>query len=240
MMGKKVFHIETIGDVEFEKTNRSANIRITIKPNHGIRVTFPHYVSLTNAFRFVEEKSDWIRKSVERIKTYEQKNTLFIPGVTFKMNLYRIDFVKSLSEPFKVYVGKGMIRITYGSDEQLISDACQQVIRKGIVHALKMEAQSILPGRVSALALQHGLRYGEIRVKNLKSRWGSCSSTNNINLNLHLVRLPNYLMDYVILHELAHTIHKNHSQKFWMYLDKLSGNAKTFAKEMKNYRTQIF
>jgi predicted metal-dependent hydrolase len=103
-----------------------------------------------------------------------------------------------------------------------------------------MEARSILPDRVRALALQHGLKCGEIRVKNLKSRWGSCSSTNNINLNIHLVRLLHHLRDYVILHKLAHTVYKNHGQTFWMFLEKLSGNAKGMAKEMKNYRTQIF
>src|SRR5208337_1883241 len=118
-MGKKVFYFETIGNVEFEKTTRSPNIRITIKPNHSIRVTFPNHVPLTHAFRFVEEKSDWIRKSVERIKTHEQKNTLFIPGVAFQMNQHQLEFIKTPSEPFKVYVGRGLIKVMYSSDEQL-------------------------------------------------------------------------------------------------------------------------
>ncbi len=236
----KVYYFKTIGDVEFEKTKRSTNIRITIKPHQGVKVTFPYHVSLTNAFRFVEEKSDWIRKNLERIKTYEPKNTLFLPGIEFKTNEHQLVFIKQPSEEFKIRVGNGLIKVMYSNEQQLVSDTKQQLIRKAINHALKIEAGKILPARVDYLAKKHGLGYSEIRLKNLKSRWGSCSSRNNINLNIHLVRLPCYLMDYVILHELAHTIYKNHGKQFWFFLDKLSGNAKELAREMRNYRTQIY
>ena len=90
------------------------------------------------------------------------------------------------------------------------------------------------------LAEKYGLSFADLRVKNLKTRWGSCSSVNNINLNIHLMRLPEHLIDYVILHELAHTIHKNHGKGFWQTLDKFSGNARLLAKEMRQYRTVTY
>ena len=65
-------------------------------------------------------------------------------------------------------------------------------------------------------------------------------TNNNINLNIHLMRLPNHLIDYVILHELVHTKIKNHSRDFWNMLDLVTGNAKKLDKELKNYRTKIY
>ena len=77
-------------------------------------------------------------------------------------------------------------------------------------------------------------------MRNSKTRWGSCSYENNINLNLHLMRLPNHLIDYVILHELVHTKIKNHSKDFWNLLDVVTGNAKNLDRELKNHHTKIY
>ena len=72
-------------------------------------------------------------------------------------------------------------------------------------------------------------------IKNAKTRWGSCSSINNINLNLHLMRLSDELIDYVILHELVHTKIKNHQKEFWDLLNIVSGDAKGLDRELKKY-----
>jgi predicted metal-dependent hydrolase len=76
-------------------------------------------------------------------------------------------------------------------------------------------------------------------VKNQKTRWGSCSEKNNINLNVNLVLLPDELIDYAILHELVHTRVKNHSKRFWAELDKLVGDAKKNDKKLKNHRLHL-
>ena len=83
---------------------------------------------------------------------------------------------------------------------------------------------------------RHGLSYRRVFVKNQKTLWGSCSAANNINLNVNLVRLPDELRDYVILHELVHTRHKNHSRTFWRALDRLVGDGKRFQRQLRQYR----
>jgi len=96
--------------------------------------------------------------------------------------------------------------------------------------------QHLLFGRLKELAAQHGFRYGRAGIRNQKSRWGSCSTRNNISLNIHLLALPGHLRDYVILHELVHTEHKNHSKRFWARLNELvGGKAKAFRKEMRGW-----
>jgi len=74
-----------------------------------------------------------------------------------------------------------------------------------------------------------------IKIKSQKTLWGSCSSKNNINLNINLIKLDQELIDYVILHELTHLNIKNHSKKFWQELEKLEPEAIILDKKLKNY-----
>jgi predicted metal-dependent hydrolase len=89
--------------------------------------------------------------------------------------------------------------------------------------------------RLNELAEEHGFTYNRVFIRNQKSRWGSCSSRNNISLNVKLVRLPDELVDYVILHELVHIRVKNHSKVFWTELSSLVGDAKKMRSRMKEY-----
>jgi predicted metal-dependent hydrolase len=93
-----------------------------------------------------------------------------------------------------------------------------------------------LGARLNELALKHKLFFNRVTFRNQTTRWGSCSPKNHISLNLKLIMLPDHLIDYVLLHELVHTKIKNHGSKFWLALDKLTGNAKALDKELKGYR----
>jgi len=93
--------------------------------------------------------------------------------------------------------------------------------------------------RLDALAARHGFTYNRMCVRNQKTRWGSCSATNNINLNARLVLLPDRLIDYVLLHELLHTRIKNHGQGFWVELDRVTGDAKGLARRLRSYGMKL-
>jgi predicted metal-dependent hydrolase len=80
-------------------------------------------------------------------------------------------------------------------------------------------ARKIIVERLDELSQKFGLPYNRAFVRNQKTRWGSCSAKKNINLNVNLVRLPEALMDYAILHELAHTRELNHGLEFWNLLE---------------------
>ena len=99
------------------------------------------------------------------------------------------------------------------------------------------EAIEILIDRLEEMAKIHNFKYAKVSIRNQKTKWGSCSAKNNINLNINLARLPDELRDYVILHELVHTRFKNHSKKFWAELDKVIGrSAKELSKKLRKYR----
>ena len=101
----------------------------------------------------------------------------------------------------------------------------------------RAEARQRLSARLNALAQQHGFRYRRLIVRNQKTRWGSCSATNHISLNMKLVRLPEALMDYIILHELVHTRIKNHGRAFYRQLDRLVDDRESLEARLKAYDT---
>jgi predicted metal-dependent hydrolase len=116
----------------------------------------------------------------------------------------------------------------------------QHFIRNVIEQALRIEAKQFIPARVNELAAKYNFSYNKVFIKNIKSRWGSCSKKGNVNFSLHLMLLPEELIDYVILHELAHTVEHNHSKSFWVVLNKIYGNAKIIDGKLKDYRVGIW
>ena len=96
-------------------------------------------------------------------------------------------------------------------------------------------ARAKLVDRLDELSKKHDLPFNRVFAKNQKTRWGSCSEKNNINLNINLVRLPEELMDYAIMHELVHTKQMNHSRLFWNSLEKFVPCARNLDQKLQSY-----
>lgn len=87
------------------------------------------------------------------------------------------------------------------------------------IEKLRRQAKETLPGRLEELAKRYDFVYNRMTIKHNASNWGSCSSKANINLNLNIVRLPQVLQDYILLHELCHLRHQDHSHAFHLLLE---------------------
>ncbi len=104
------------------------------------------------------------------------------------------------------------------------------------VEALRQRAKEELPRRVGELAREFGFRYGRITIRAARSKWGCCTARGNLSLSLYLMLLPSRLRDFVLLHELCHTVHLNHSPHFHALLDKcLGGRERELNNELKSY-----
>jgi len=101
------------------------------------------------------------------------------------------------------------------------------------------EAYEKIALRLSELARKHGFKFNKARIRDQKTRWGSCSPKNNINLNLKLAKLPDELIDYVIIHELVHTEVKNHKADFWGRMDSIFGDAKSLDARLRKYHLSL-
>ena len=110
-----------------------------------------------------------------------------------------------------------------------------EVFSNNSTEIYRAEARKKLVNRLNALSEQYGFSYNKVFMRNQKTRWGSCSAKNNINLNMQLVRLPDEMIDYVLLHELVHTRIKNHTNAFWAELNRFVGDAKEMSKKLDEY-----
>lgn len=104
------------------------------------------------------------------------------------------------------------------------------------IEQLRRAAREDLPPRIARIAAQTGLHYGRLSIRASRTKWGSCSGRNDISLSLFLMTLPEHLRDFVILHELCHTVHHDHSPRFHALVDRLSGGReKALNRELKAF-----
>lgn len=104
------------------------------------------------------------------------------------------------------------------------------------VAQLRLQAKEYLPKRLSDLASKNGFEYNQVRIKHNVSNWGSCSSKGNINLNLNLMRLPEDLRDYVLLHELCHLKHMNHGPEFHRLLESVCPGHREYRRRLREFK----
>lgn len=215
-MSTKYVNIEHVGQVSFIINERSRRIRLSVKSDSEIVVSMPPSALYRDAIRFVESKTDWIIKQQTKVQA---GLTIFAPESCFKTKFHQLAITKGNTDRVYNRVGNGVIQIFIPESVNHELPKVQEFIKKTLIDVMRWEAKVYLPKRLKELAEKHGFRYQDVSIKNTKTRWGSCSSANNINLNLHLMRVPEHLIDYVLLHELAHTVQKNHGEKFWLLLE---------------------
>lgn len=104
------------------------------------------------------------------------------------------------------------------------------------IEELRRAARVDLPPRVERIARMFGFSYGRITIRASRTKWGSCSFRNDLSLSLYLMALPERLRDYVIVHELCHTVHHDHSPRFHALVDRcLDGQERALDRELKSY-----
>ena len=223
------------------RSKKAKNINISIRPFKGVRVAVPRLASFRQAKQFVVLRKHWIEKHAAQMKQFEDRQTVFNWDTQFKTKYRTLNLIKSKIDVMSYNYTENQLVVKIPESKSILNSDVQDFIVNAIEKTYRLEAKAYLPNRLEKLAKSYGLVYKKIKINNAKTRWGSCSSENNINLSLQLMRLPDYLIDYVILHELAHTKVKNHSTQFWCFLDALTENkAKKLDKELKSYYLQVF
>ena len=133
--------------------------------------------------------------------------------------------------------GDGGAKLVYPPQTDWADDALQAWLRRVVTEAMRRRAKEVLPLRLEMLARAHKLTFRTVKITSSAGRWGSCSARGDINLSLYLVLLPLPLIDYVLLHELAHTCEMNHGPRFWKLLDTLTGGrARSLRDELREHR----
>lgn len=226
------WELDGIGEVILKRRRKSRRISIAVKPSNQVVVNFPVAVPISKVKLFVMSKSHWIKESLEK----NNQRLGFQPIASgYRTRNHQIITQASNTDNTSVKVEGNHVILSHPREWDTASADFKEVFLQVIAETYRMEAQEVLPHRLAQLSQQHNLPYNSHKIKNITSRWGSCSAKGNINLSIYLMKLPDYLIDYVILHELAHTVHMNHGAEFWAFLEELVGNAKALSRELKQH-----
>jgi predicted metal-dependent hydrolase len=229
-MTAKVVQFNQIGPVSFQRNRRSKNIKIRVKPDQSVHVSFPWYALSAEVVNFVNKNISWI--ILQQQKMAAKKPEPLAESI-IKTRLHTIEIKKG--EKLDASAKNGLIEIWVDDFE---TEKSKLFVQKIIEDVYRFEARKLLPGRLSELAARHGFQYGKVGIRNNRRNWGSCSGRNNISLNLQMMKLPDELIDYILLHELVHTKIKNHGPLFWEKLDEITGEkARELAKRVRSYST---
>ena len=205
------------------RSNRKT-LSLSINENADLVVRAPHRVSDDEIQKFISEKSAWIDNKQRLIKAQleDNENQHSSGQCLYLGSLYPLKIDNSNVEPISF---NGHIFTIANVNREKISLLLKSWYKKRFIEVA-------LP-RLSYFSDKHKLKVNQVRVKEQKTLWGSCSSKNNINLNYLLIMAPMKVIDYVIVHELVHTIHKNHSAKFWQKVETIMPNYKDARKWLK-------
>lgn len=230
-MQKIVRHPE-LGDIIVLQTARARRVSLRVLSSGSVRLTVPVRASVSDALKFLDSKKDWVLKALSKVEA-RRKPPISMPFSTRTRSLY-LD--PKDTEKFFIKIEASRIVVSYPLSLHYESEQVQSVIKRALEEVWRLEAKAMLPSRVMTLAGQNGFKVGKVSIRNTKTRWGSCSAKDDISLSLHLMSLPDHLIDYILLHELCHTVHKNHGEGFYGLLDKVSGGKhKQLNRELKAF-----
>lgn len=225
-------HDDEFGEITVRRSVRSSAVRITVAPSGTLRASLPPYAPLFMLKRMINSSRDQLRGMLEQHRpAYE-----IIDGQQIGKS-HRLKIIRSSKTSIKRY--KQQISVILGPGDDVSDPHVVTEVRRVITDALRVEAKSYLPKRLRYLATQHGYSYERVRFSHASGRWGSCSSTGTISLNIALMKLPFEIIDYVLVHELAHTRQMNHSAKFWMLVENADPSYKLHRRVLKSYSPTI-
>ncbi len=178
-------HHPTLGDIECVRSLRARSMRLVVRSDGSLRLTYPLLSNRLKAIAFAESRREWIERTRRRLA--ERR-------------------------------------------------ANHPIIERSEVESLRRQARAYIPATIERLSLDTGLVYSSLRISSAHTRWGSCSAHNGISISLFVMLLPEHLREFIILHELCHTRHHNHSSAFHSLLNKLTnGNEQRLNKELRSY-----
>lgn len=208
--------------------------RYSIRVREGqVFATIPRQGNEQMMYAFINEQRNKLSAMLQK----SPKRSTLNEDTVLQTHTFRLHIFKSARTLFYTTLKEGILHIACPSSTDFNDSKVQDTLRFILQQALQKEAIRVLPIRLKELAELHQFQYNRVTIRNTKTRWGSCSSTKNINLSQSLMLLPAYLIDYVLLHELCHTIEMNHSSRFWLLMDKVTdGQAKTYRRELRTFR----
>lgn len=206
--------------------SRRKTLSLSVRPDLTIEVKAPLKTSQDEIDRFVNMHSDWIEKNL--IAMQERKS---------KQDAFQIDYGCEV-----YFFGKKIPVIESSVKKAKLTDSCvlmphfenKEKIKDALIGLYKETARAYILSKLSFFAAQIGVTPTKLTISSARTNWGSCTA-DRVHFSWHLIMAEKEVIDYVIIHELVHIIHHNHSEKFWSEVSRHCPQWKTLRARLKFY-----
>ena len=213
------------------KRSRRKTVGIYINESGAVEVRAPLYTSKRDIDAFVERQSEWIKKhsSIRKNECEQRKN--FTVDADYKPKILGKNYPIVLSDEKRISFDGERVTVYSGLD----SDG----LRLSLVNLYKSTAKRYIVPRTLHFASSMGVEPSDIKINSAKKRWGSCSGKNSLNFSWRLILADGDAVDYVIVHELCHIKHHDHSPEFWKEVEKVLPDYKRREKLLKTLQAEL-
>ncbi|QSZ41787.1 DUF45 domain-containing protein [Sulfurimonas aquatica] len=207
-------------NIEYVYNKKLKNSYISVEADKKIRVKSP-IKSHQYVLELLKEREEWIRKQFHKIEQQISLKVNLEDEVAFFGEIYSIDSAETK------YLRDKLEKVKLDDEKKTLK--CYDDFYKYV-------AKEYLKSRAEYFSKEMNLEYSELKYRKMKSRWGSCSSKKVITFNSELIKIDKRLIDYVVVHELAHLRHMNHSKEFHNLVDLHLEGSSQLRKKLKNIR----
>lgn len=216
------------------RSSRAKSVRLHITPADGLLIVIPQRFNLGRLPGILEEKRPWIEKATSwaaEQRALRQKT----PAARLPQSIHLQAIGESRDVIYRPSDAKNTRAVEKTCDELVVCGAATDIAasRLAIKRWLKRKAQLRLVPLLYDLSDETGLGYKKTNVGNQRSLWASCSQKGTISINQKMLFLPELLVRYIFIHELCHTVHLNHSSRFWAQVSRLEPGFKQMETELR-------
>jgi predicted metal-dependent hydrolase len=220
-------------DYKVRTSTRSRYVRLSVSKDSGVVVVIPRGFDMSKISEIIVKKEQWIRRSIEKVRW--TGSAIEIPT---RINLRSIGFSYDVVVEYHSNRRNRLIEEN-GTVKLSIDSRSKRAPFTLLKEWLREKSAVILLPWLEKISKEHGLGYNHGAVRFQRSRWGSCSGKKNINLNQALVFLRPELVEYLMIHELCHTVEMNHSKKYWELVERHCPGYRILDKELRGARKDV-
>lgn len=200
-------------DYAVNRSKKRRTVSISVKTDNSVKISVPLKMAEKDIHKILTEKSSWIKKKIafnqEYREHYQPKQFVSGESFLFQGKEYQLQIT---TDQKNISLSEKTISVPISYKE---NQSQEDLIKKKLTHWYKKQAEIFLNKRMNFYCKELKHNPTKIVIKTYKSRWGTCYTDGRISLNWKLIMAPIHIMDYVIVHELCHLTHHNHSKKFW-------------------------
>ncbi|MDX8395994.1 MAG: SprT family zinc-dependent metalloprotease [Mariprofundaceae bacterium] len=226
--------IDSLPDYRVRISKRARRMRIVVHTDASVEVVVPKGISKKMITKLVSERREWLQNAVAKFKQKRCKEVdpdlhVFPPNqiILNALNLtWPVMYQATASSQVRVSQSEGLLTLKGAVDQH-------DLVHQALCRWLKQQATTHLSQHLQKLSRENGLSYHTLTIRMQKTRWGSCTRDKSISLNAQLMFLPEDMVSHVLLHELAHLKHMNHSASFWKFLESMDADCKAARKALR-------